>query len=452
MKKNNLLILLIIILCTIGIITNIFLVFNNIFIKEFKIKTEQIVITEKKYSIKIDRIKSNDWNLNKKIDNINNSIQDIFLKDIRNNKGNLVIDYEYTKYKDIYSFHIRGISKIKDIIKRKDYIVYYDEKNNKVLKQEDLIKKDYGLYTIFNSKCVDYLNNKDYKKYDESILEIDDKNYQLLIFSNKEIRILIINNNKEISIPIEYVYVKEYLNKKYFKIKKDIKKEVKNEEIVVTTDKEETVQEDVDKTEDLNLPKYLAFTFDDGPALDITTTLLDGLKMRNAKATFFVLGNRAKNQVDIIKRMIEEGHVVGSHTYSHKNLLRLSLDEALIEINSTNDIIANITGNKPKYLRPPYGNYNKDILDNSNMTFILWSVDTEDWKKRDTELIYEYIIQNANDGDIILLHDLYPTSVEGVLKAIDYLSTQNYRFVNIEELFNKKGIIAETNKSYRYVR
>ena len=80
MKKNNLLILLIIILCTIGIITNIFLVFNNIFIKEFKIKTEQIVITEKKYSIKIDRIKSNDWNLNKKIDIINNSIKDTFLK------------------------------------------------------------------------------------------------------------------------------------------------------------------------------------------------------------------------------------------------------------------------------------------------------------------------------------------------------------------------------------
>ena len=211
-------------------------------------------------------------------------------------------------------------------------------------------------------------------------------------------------------------------------------------------------QEDVDKTGELNLPKYLAFTFDDGPALDITTTLLDGLKERKARATFFVLGNRAENQVDIIKRMVEEGHVVGSHTYSHKNLLRLSLDEALTEITSTNDIIANIIGDKPKYLRPPYGNYNKDILANSNMTFILWSVDTEDWKKRDADLVYEYIINNVSDGDIVLLHDLYPTSVEGVLKAIDYLKNYNYKFVNIEELFTKKGIIAELNKSYRYVR
>ena len=73
-------------------------------------------------------------------------------------------------------------------------------------------------------------------------------------------------------------------------------------------------------------------------------------------------------------------------------------------------------------------------------------------KKRDTELIYDYIINNVNDGDIVLLHDLYQTSVEGVLKAMDYLSTNNYRFVTVEELFNKKGITPEINKSYRYVR
>ena len=150
--------------------------------------------------------------------------------------------------------------------------------------------------------------------------------------------------------------------------------------------------------------------------------------------------------------MANEGHLVGSHTYSHKNLLKLSLEDALNDINRTNDVLNNITGISTKYLRPPYGNYNNSILENSNMVFILWSVDTEDWKNRDSELVYEYIINNVNDGDIILLHDLYPTSVEGVLKAIDYLKNENYQFITVEELFNKKGIVPETNKSYRYVK
>ena len=448
MKKNNSLFVLIIILCIIGIITNIFLMSSNIFNKDFRIQTKKITINDKNYSIQITQIYSSDEILNNGIDTIINNIKSSFLEEVKNDKGKLVIDYEYSKYKDIYSFHIRGIANIKDILKRKDYIIYYDEKAKKVLKQEDLIKKDYGLYTIFNSNCVDYLKDID---YDESLLEIEDKNYSLLIFSKDNIQIIIINNNEEISIPINYSYIKEYLNKKYFRVREKIIKDT-NKDVEVTPEREETIQENVDKTEELNLPKYLAFTFDDGPALDITTTLLDGLKERNAKATFFVLGNRAVNQGDIIKRMIEEGHVVGSHTYSHKNLLRLSLEETLGEINNTNDIIANITGNKPKYLRPPYGNYNKEILNNSNMTFILWSVDTEDWKKRNADLIYEYIINNVNDGDIVLLHDLYPTSVDGVLKAIDYLKGQNYRFVNIDELFNKKGAIAEVNKTYRYVK
>ena len=450
MKKNKVIVFAIVLICVVGVMINTYLVWLNLF--TFKINTENFIVDANNYSIKVTKIKSNDRKLNKEIDNIIDSVQNSFIKEVNNKEGELTINYEYSKYNDIYSFHIKSISSIKNIIKRKDHILYYDKNERKVLKQKDLIKRDYGLYTIFNSKCVDYLKEKNISEYDENLLEIDDKNYQLLVFSNEEIYVLIINNNKEISVPIKYGYIKEYLKEPYYKGIEKIEEELENKEIEVTEDKKETVQENVDKTEELNFPKYIAFTFDDGPSPSTTIPLLDGLKERNAKATFFVLGNRAENQIDIITRMISEGHLVGSHTYSHKNLLKLNLTDALEDINKTNDILTNISGVKPKYLRPPYGNYNKNILENSNMTFILWSVDTEDWKKRDTELIYDYIINNVNDGDIVLLHDLYQTSVEGVLKAMDYLSTNNYRFVTVEELFNKKGITPEINKSYRYVR
>ena len=452
MNKTKLLTIIFILICIIGITANIILVSKNVFFKKFSFNTELTFEDGNTYGIKIKKIKSTDNKLNKKINSIVNSSRDTFVKEINKNEGQLNIDYEYSKYGNVYSFHLISTSNIKDTIKRKDYIIYYDEKIKKVIQQNDLIKKDFGLYTIFNSKSVDYLKEKEVKDYNESLLEIDDKNYQLLVFSKNDLHILIIDNDKEISIPIKYGYIKDYLNKDYFKDIKAIKDEIKEDKIEVTEEKVETAQEDVDKTQDLNLPKYLAFTFDDGPAPETTIPLLDGLKQRGVHATFFVLGNRAQNQIDIINRMKNEGHVVGSHTYSHKNLLKLSLPEALEDINKTNDILTNILGEKPKFLRPPYGNYNKSILENSNMTFILWSVDTEDWKKRDTELVYEYIINNVNDGDIVLLHDLYSTSVEGVLKAIDYLSNENYRFVNIEELFSKKSINIEVNKSYRFIR
>ena len=444
MKREKIIIIsiIILVLCIVVLATNID--------KDFHFDTKDYIIEQKDYTIKIKTINSNSNKLNSKINEIINKAKDSFLKENRN-KGSLIIDYEYTRYKDIYTFHISSEESIKKILKRKDYIIYYEAKERKILEQKSLIKRDIGLYAILNSKCIDYLEEKKIADYNEELLEIDDKNYQLLSFSNSTLHVILINNNKEFDIPIEYIYIKEYLSNNYFKIE-DTKKTEEKQEIVITEEKEENEQEDIDKTDELNLPKYLAFTFDDGPNKETTTTLLDGLKERNAKVTFFVLGNRAINQPELIKRMANEGHLVGSHTYSHKNLLKLSLEDALNDINRTNDVLNNITGISTKYLRPPYGNYNNSILENSNMVFILWSVDTEDWKNRDSELVYEYIINNVNDGDIILLHDLYPTSVEGVLKAIDYLKNDNYQFVTIDELFNKKGIVPETNKSYRYVK
>ena len=141
------------------------------------------------------------------------------------------------------------------------------------------------------------------------------------------------------------------------------------------------------------------------------------------------------------------GNTIGSHTYSHLNLYQLEDYDIIKEINNTNNAIENILGVHPKYLRAPYGNTNAHIKELSNMYTILWNVDTEDWKYKDAEKIKDNIVSHAHDGAIILLHDIYNTSVEGALMAMEELRDE-YAFVSIEEMIELKGINLDKTKSY----
>ena len=189
MKRKKIIIIsiIILVLCIVVLATNID--------KDFHFDTKDYIIEQKDYTIKIKTINSNSNKLNSKINEIINKAKDSFLKEDRN-KGSLIIDYEYTRYKDIYTFHIISEESIKKILKRKDYIIYYDAKERKILEQKSLIKRDIGLYAILNSKCIDYLEEKKIADYNEELLEIDDKNYQLLSFSNNTLHVILINNNK----------------------------------------------------------------------------------------------------------------------------------------------------------------------------------------------------------------------------------------------------------------
>ena len=193
--------------------------------------------------------------------------------------------------------------------------------------------------------------------------------------------------------------------------------------------------------------KLLAFTFDDGPSDAPTNKLLDNLDKYDARVTFFVLGSRVNTYQNSLKRAYEMGNLIGSHTYSHLNLFKLGDYDIMKEINNTSDAIESIIGIRPDKLRAPYGNTNEHIREISNMYSILWDIDTEDWKYKDAEKIKDNIVSHAHDGAIILLHDIYMTSVEGALLAMEELKDE-YAFVTIDEMIELKGITLDKNKSY----
>lgn len=186
-------------------------------------------------------------------------------------------------------------------------------------------------------------------------------------------------------------------------------------------------------TSEVDIP-MVALTFDDGPHKVYTPKLLDGLKKRNVRATFFVLGESVEQNPDLIKRMSKEGHLIGSHTYSHVQLTKLSIEEAEEEIHRANQSIYEACSQYPKFVRPPYGSWNKTLEEKTDMNAILWSVDPYDWKIQDKDRIVKEVLENVEDGSIILLHDIYETSVDAALEIVDELKKQGYLFATIEEL------------------
>ena len=187
-----------------------------------------------------------------------------------------------------------------------------------------------------------------------------------------------------------------------------------------------------------NTDKMIALTFDDGPG-PYTDELLDGLEKLNAKASFFLVGEKIKSYPDTVAKITGNGHLVGNHTYSHIKLTALSPDEIKKEIDKTNEEIKAITGEAPKFFRPPFGRYNSDTLNYVDMISVRWSKDTIDWKYEDEERLYRYLIKNAGDGEIFLMHDVEKTTVKGVLRAIETLQKQGYKFVRADELLCRNG-------------
>lgn len=193
--------------------------------------------------------------------------------------------------------------------------------------------------------------------------------------------------------------------------------------------------------------KLVAITFDDGPS-GYTPKLLDGLKARGAKATFFCVGTNASAHADTLKRMVNEGHQIANHTYSHPQLTKLGASEIQNELSKCRKYLVSAAGEQTFCLRPPYGSYNNTVKQTANCPLILWSVDTLDWKSRNADSVYNVITRETKDGSIILLHDLYSTSVTAALRAIDTLQQQGYEFVTVKELFRRRGITLENGKVY----
>lgn len=177
----------------------------------------------------------------------------------------------------------------------------------------------------------------------------------------------------------------------------------------------------------------VALTFDDGPGQS-TEKLLDGLKERNVKATFFLVGENIEGNEEIVKRMYDEGHLIGNHTFSHVQLTAVSEGKALEEVNETNEAIKAITGVRPYYIRPPYGMLSSCMAEEIDMQCVLWTVDPEDWNTSDCGAVVRHVVKNAKNGDIILMHDIFDSSVTAALEIVDRLKERGYVFVTADQL------------------
>ena len=179
--------------------------------------------------------------------------------------------------------------------------------------------------------------------------------------------------------------------------------------------------------------KMIALTFDDGPNYN-TSKVIDVLNKYDIKATFFVLGSRAINNKDILKKMADSGMEIGNHTYNHLLLTKYDENKIRSEIEDTSEVIYSATKKRPKLLRPSYGSVNNKIKKVANMPIIIWDIDTLDWKYHNSKRITSRVVNKVRDGDIILMHDIHERTVKAVEKIIPMLKEDGYDLVTVSEL------------------
>jgi peptidoglycan-N-acetylglucosamine deacetylase len=183
---------------------------------------------------------------------------------------------------------------------------------------------------------------------------------------------------------------------------------------------------------------YIAMTFDDGPSADNTPRLLEMLKQRNIKATFFLIGQNAAANPDLVRRILAEGHEIGNHSWTHPQLSKLSDDRVTAEITKTQDAIKDASGFTPTLLRPPYGaitpRQREWIANQFGLTIILWSVDPFDWKRPGASVITQRILSQVRPGAIVLSHDIHKQTVDAMPATLDGLIAKGYKFVTVSQL------------------
>ena len=183
---------------------------------------------------------------------------------------------------------------------------------------------------------------------------------------------------------------------------------------------------------------YIAMTFDDGPSPETTPRLLDILKQRNIKATFFMIGQNAERNPAIVQRILAEGHEIGNHSWTHPQLSKLSDEKVTEEINKTQAAIKNASGYTPVLLRPPYGaitaRQKQWIEQQFGLSVIIWSVDPFDWKRPGVSVIEQRILAGARPGAIILSHDIHKQTVDAMPATLDALAAKGFKFVTVSQL------------------
>lgn len=380
------------------------------------------------FSVKMFERKNNI--INSKIYALVNQYENVVKKD---RKGNININYPKFGYK-VLDEKIEEF--IEENIRDNTSIEYFVDINRDVISMFYIINIDGKIdykninYSIKDSKFISNNDIFDFNVLGNEVLDKVKVKYSTYVYER-----VVSDNFKSASIKIvdDGIYI--YFNSSLFE-------NLLHKVYVFFPSTEEV------KVSSLEYDKVIAFTFDDGPS-QYTTSLVDALIANDSKATFFELGNRMKYNQDIVREIYNKGMEVASHTYAHKNLNKLSESEIDSEVNSTNIIFNEITGGNIGYLRPPYGNANEKVRSRVNMPIITWSVDTEDWLSRDSETIYNHILEHVKDGDIVLMHDIYPETIEAVKKVLPVLIERGYKVTTVSELAKEKGVTLENGHIYR---
>ncbi|HCM88822.1 MULTISPECIES: polysaccharide deacetylase family protein [Vagococcus] len=207
------------------------------------------------------------------------------------------------------------------------------------------------------------------------------------------------------------------------------------ESSIQSTETSETTKEE--KLEEAVNEQSIALTFDDGPKRETTSKLLDILSQKGIKATFFILGQNIDGNEDLLKRMKDEGHIIGSHSMYHHNLSQMNEKMLKQDVEEMDQKSTKLFKESFKYIRPPYGAANPLVAKIANRPLIEWSVDSKDWSTKNTQMIINQVTQTTQPGSIILMHDIYTETINAVPTIIDNLTQQGYNFVTVDALLNQ---------------
>ncbi len=203
-----------------------------------------------------------------------------------------------------------------------------------------------------------------------------------------------------------------------------------------------------EQTDNLKYYKTVALTFDDGPDRTNTTKLLNNMLEKGARVTFFVLGNRIRDNADLVQREHDEGHAVASHNYSHGNVSKMSGTSIRQQKTKFADACIPVLGITARYARVPYGLYNQMIDNKAGVALIQWSIDTYDWRGRYTSTIMNNMKKQITNGDIVLMHDIKDNTPTTAKTMVEWLQENGYMILTVDELFAKDGVELKENVVY----
>ena len=193
----------------------------------------------------------------------------------------------------------------------------------------------------------------------------------------------------------------------------------------------------------------IALTFDDGPG-EYTEELINCLVENNAKATFFMLGQNVEAYPEIAKELSDAGMELGNHSYSHPDLVTIGADATAQQVSNTDAALKAATGFEATLMRPPGGSFNDSVKAAIDHPLIIWSIDTRDWATKSEDQTYQVVMDNAQDGSVVLMHDIHEWSVKAAIRMIPDLIAKGFKLVTVSELAEAKGKTLQSGNAYYY--